>query len=60
MTSLDQLPVARNWYGYPGTNGPEIWRTQEAIIRQVMTGDITPEDGIEMLVDETQSLLPES
>lgn len=60
VTSLDQLPVARNWYGYPGTNGPEIWRTQEAIIRQVMTGDITPENGIEMLVNETQSLLPES
>lgn len=57
-TSLKQQPVARAWYGYPGTNGVKIWRTQKDIIQRVMQGDIAPADGLTMLVEETEALLP--
>lgn len=57
-TSIEQIPVARKWYGYPGTNSVKIGRTQKEAMALVMRGDITPEAGLEQLVALTTDLLP--
>src|SRR5690606_15543774 len=44
--SLDQIDRATPWAGYPGTNSVEIWRTQREIIAEVMSGDLSVEDGL--------------
>lgn len=57
-TSLDQIPVARKWYGYPGTNSVKIARGQKEIIGRVMRGEIAPDVGLTQTVELTESLLP--
>lgn len=57
-TSIKQISRAAPWGGYPGTNGVKIWRMQRDIIGQVMRGDVTPEDGIAKIAEETNALLP--
>lgn len=57
-TSIKQISRAAPWGGYPGTNGVKIWRMQRDIIGQVMNGDLTPEDGIAKITEETNALLP--
>jgi len=57
-TSIKQISRAAPWGGYPGTNGVKIWRMQRDIIGQVMSGDVTPEDGIAKITEETNALLP--
>lgn len=59
-TSLDQIPVARKWYGYPGTNSVKIARSQKEIIARVMRGEIAPEAGLKETVDLTRGLLPKA
>ncbi|MCA1297343.1 ABC transporter substrate-binding protein [Stappia indica] len=56
-TSLNQLERAIPWGGYPGTNAVEIWRTQRDIISAVMAGDLSVEDGLAEMVDETNALI---
>lgn len=57
-TSIRQIPRAAAWGGYPGTNGVKIWRMQRDLIGQIMTGKLTPEDGIVKITAETNALLP--
>lgn len=57
QTSLDQLERAVPWAGYPGTNSVEIWRTQRDIISAVMAGDMSIEDGLAEMVEETNALI---
>lgn len=57
-TSIKQISRAAPWGGYPGTNGVKIWRMQRDIIGQVMSGNVTPEDGIARIAEETNALLP--
>ncbi|MHA6688485.1 ABC transporter substrate-binding protein [Mesorhizobium sp. A556] len=57
-TSIKQISRAAPWGGYPGTNGVKIWRTQRDLIGQVMSGDVTPEDGVAKITEETNALLP--
>ncbi|WEK52193.1 MAG: ABC transporter substrate-binding protein [Candidatus Kaistia colombiensis] len=57
-TSIRQIPRAAPWGGYPGTNGVKIWRAQRDIIGQVMSGDVSPEDGIVKITEATNALLP--
>lgn len=57
-TSIKQISRAAPWGGYPGTNGVKIWRTQRDIIGQVMSGDLSPEDGIAKITADTNALLP--
>lgn len=57
-TSIKQISRAAPWGGYPGTNGVKIWRTQRDIIGQVMSGDLSPEDGIAKIAADTNALLP--
>ena len=56
-TSLNQVSYAAPWGGYPGTNGVKIWRMQREIIGSVMNGDVTPEDALAKMVDETNALI---
>ncbi|WP_343313864.1 ABC transporter substrate-binding protein [Brucella sp. BE17] len=45
------------WAGYPGGDSVRIWRTQRDIIGSVMRGEITPENGLKELVDQTNALM---
>ena len=58
-TSLSQWPVARAWFGYPGTNGLRIWRTQQEFLGGILRGDIEPRDGITRMAAATEDLLQE-
>lgn len=57
-TSLDQIPVARKWYGYPGTNSVKIGRVQKEVLTLILRGDLGPEAGLAELVKVTADLLP--
>lgn len=56
-TSLDQIDRAAPWAGYPGSNAVEIWRTQREIIGEVMSGDLSVDDGLSQMVEETDALI---
>jgi multiple sugar transport system substrate-binding protein len=45
------------WAGYPGGDSVRIWRTQRDIIGTVMRGEVTPEDGLKQMVDQTNALM---
>ncbi len=55
--SLDQIGRAVPWAGYPGTNSVEIWRTQREIIAEVMSGDLSTEEGLAEMVGITNDLI---
>ena len=65
---MTQLPVSPTpaslqadrsmpWAGYPGGDSVRIWRNQRDIIGAVMRGEVTPEDGLKQIVNETNSLM---
>lgn len=56
-TPVKQYDRAGPWSGYPGTQSEKIWRDQASTIRSVMTGDITPEQGAQDLVDIAEKLM---
>lgn len=56
-TSIKQISRAAPWGGYPGTNGVKIWRMQRDIIGTVMSGEVTPEDALAKIVEETNTLV---
>lgn len=56
-TSLDQIDRAAPWAGYPGSNAVEIWRTQRELIGEVMSGDMSVEDGLAEMVQTTDDLI---
>lgn len=45
------------WAGYPGGDSVRIWRTQRDIIGSVMRGEITPDDGLKQIVQQTNALM---
>lgn len=45
------------WAGYPGGDSVRIWRTQRDIIGTVMRGEVTPEDGLKQIVEQTNALM---
>ncbi|MBN7804026.1 ABC transporter substrate-binding protein [Agrobacterium rosae] len=45
------------WAGYPGGDSVRIWRTQRDIIGTVMRGEVTPEDGLKQIVEQTNGLI---
>ncbi|MDP0926228.1 ABC transporter substrate-binding protein [Paracoccus onubensis] len=55
--SLDQIDRAIPWAGYPGTNSVEIWRTQREIIAEVMSGELSTEEGLAEMVGITNDLI---
>lgn len=56
-TVTSQIERSRPWQGYPGGNSVRIWRTQRDIIANVMRGDLTPEDGLAQVVEQTEALM---
>ncbi|WP_159715889.1 ABC transporter substrate-binding protein [Geminicoccus flavidas] len=56
-TVTSQIDRSRPWQGYPGGNSVRIWRTQRDIIANVMRGDVTPEDGLAQIVEQTEALM---
>ena len=56
-TPSSQYERAGAWYGYPGTQSEKIWREQRTIIRSVMLGEITPEDGAEQAKAVAEDLM---
>ncbi|MEO1686678.1 MAG: ABC transporter substrate-binding protein [Pseudomonadota bacterium] len=58
QTSIDQIGRAQPYYGYPGTNGVKIGRVQMEIFGELMAGEISKQEALEALVEETEALLP--
>lgn len=56
-TPVTQYNRAGPWSGYPGTQSEKIWREQASIIRSVVSGKVTPEDGAQKLVDTAEELM---
>ncbi|GGM17104.1 ABC transporter substrate-binding protein [Pseudooceanicola nanhaiensis] len=56
-TPSSQYDRAGAWYGYPGTQSEKIWREQRSIIRAVMLGETTPEDGAAQLKTAAEDLM---
>ncbi|MGP9656213.1 ABC transporter substrate-binding protein [Halomonas sp. AOP35-4E-18] len=56
-TATQQADRSLPWIGYPGGESVRIWRTQRDIISQVMRGEVTPEDGLDRMVSETNALI---
>lgn len=56
-TPIKQYDRAGPWSGYPGTQSEKIWREQASVIRSVMDGNTTPEDGAAKLVDVAEKLM---
>lgn len=44
-TPSTQYERAGKWWGYPGTQSEKIWRDQRSVIRGVMLGEMTPQEG---------------
>lgn len=58
LTSLNQVHRAQSWYGYPGKHSVKIGRVQMEIFAELMNGEITPEEALAAMVEETEALLP--
>lgn len=56
-TASLQADRSRPWAGYPGGDSVRIWRTQRDIIASVMRGEVTPEQGLRQIVDQTNALI---
>ncbi|WP_185984769.1 ABC transporter substrate-binding protein [Aureimonas mangrovi] len=56
-TAAGQADKSMPWAGYPGGDSVRIWRTQRDIIGTVMRGEITPEQALEQIVEQTNALI---
>ncbi|MDO5656788.1 MAG: ABC transporter substrate-binding protein [Paracoccus sp. (in: a-proteobacteria)] len=56
-TAARQADRSRPWAGYPGGDSVRIWRTQRDIIGTVMRGEVSPEDGLAQMVEQTDNLM---
>jgi len=56
-TAALQADRSLPWESYPGGNAVRIWRTQRDIIGSVMRGDVSPENGLRQIVEQTNSLM---
>lgn len=56
-TPSNQYHRAGPWAGYPGTQSEKIWRDQKSVIRAVMLGEKTPEEGAAELVSIAETLM---
>lgn len=56
-TASLQADKSQPWAGYPGGDSVRIWRTQRDIIASVMRGEVTPEQGLKQIVEQTNALI---
>lgn len=52
-----QYHRAGPWQGYPGTQSEKIWRDQRSVIRAVMLGELSPEDGAAQMRSIAEALM---
>lgn len=45
------------WAGYPGGDSVRIWRAQRDVIGAVMRGELSPEDGLKQVIEQTNALM---
>jgi multiple sugar transport system substrate-binding protein len=57
LTSVGQIPVARKWFGYPGTNSNKIIDIQRENINLAMRGEMPVADVLAKMVVDTQGLI---
>ncbi|WP_417694349.1 ABC transporter substrate-binding protein [Roseibium sp.] len=55
-TPIKQYDRAGPWYGYPGTQNQKIWSEQRSVIKSVMEGETSPEDGAAQLKQIAEKL----
>ncbi|ULB11880.1 ABC transporter substrate-binding protein [Cereibacter azotoformans] len=56
-TAARQADRSLPWIGYPGGDSVRVWRTQRDIIGTVMRGEVSPEDGLARMVEQTNALM---
>lgn len=56
-TAARQADRSLPWAGYPGGDSVRVWRTQRDIIGAVMRGEVSPEDGLAQMVEQTNALM---
>lgn len=56
-TAARQADRSLPWAGYPGGDSVRVWRTQRDIIGTVMRGEVSPEDGLAQMVEQTNALM---
>jgi multiple sugar transport system substrate-binding protein len=56
-TAATQADRSLPWAGYPGGDSVRIWRTQRDIVGTVMRGQVTPEEGLKQIVEQTNALM---
>ncbi len=56
-TVATEVDLALPWAGYPGGNSVRIWRAQRDVINAVMSGQVTPEEGLKQIVQQTNELI---
>lgn len=56
-TAERQADRSLPWAGYPGGDSVRVWRTQRDIIGTVMRGEVSPEDGLAQMVEQTNALM---
>lgn len=55
--SLEQLPILRGWYAFPGENSLKVTKTIVDVMRSVITLRKSPEDGLAEMSSQTRKLL---
>lgn len=56
-TAARQVDRSLPWAGYPGGDSVRVWRTQRDIIGTVMRGEVSPQDGLAQMVEQTNALM---
>lgn len=56
-TAARQADRSLPWAGYPGGDSVRVWRTQRDVIGTVMRGEVSPEDGLAQMVEQTNALM---
>jgi len=55
--AIDQLPLVESKPYFKTANAVELWEAQRDIISRVMYGEVTPEEGLDQIVERTNALL---
>jgi multiple sugar transport system substrate-binding protein len=57
QTAARETDRAVPWQGYPGGNSVRVWRQQRETINAIMRGEMTPEAGLDKIVQDTTALM---
>jgi multiple sugar transport system substrate-binding protein len=58
-TAVDQIPLVREWYIYPGANGIKIDDTLGQHLEAVVNKTMTPDEALVSLTKQVNALLPQ-